>query len=680
VSYDTKMAWILRLEDRRVLRDPPPLIVPSLAGPVAPSSPAATADLTRLLTDEEARVRRRAALAIGRVGLSDGLPALSTVLARDVEEEVRQMAAFALGLIGDPAAAAALRTALADPSPLVHGRAAEALGRIGDASAAEAIGAMVGARIDAGDLEGLVPDELSHPLSPSIDAARLGLYALARLRAYDALAGAVLDRDGQPRSAWWPVAYALQRAQDARAIPALRALAATPTVYARAFAIRGLGELGDDLGADAVMPVLGDALVNPLVEIEAIRAARRLRLTAAAPALARLAFSGTVPPMVRAEALSALGETGIDDTAVHEGLFDLLSDRSPIVRAEVLSVIARLDRETFVTVLSGMTPDAQWTVRAALARVLGTLPADMAVPRLRAMLDDEDLRVVPPVLQALARLRAPGTDAVLREWLGHNDPVVRQAAALSLGELMPAGGAAALVDAYEFGRADGTYVARAAALAALAAYGAAAAAEPLRAAFEDSSWAVRVRAAALLASLDPEAEVSEAIRPAPGGRPPTAYEAPALTSPTVSPHAFIDTDKGTIEIELAVIDAPLTADNFMELARKGFFDGVTFHRVVPNFVVQAGDPRGDGDGGPGYTIRDELNQRPYLRGTVGMALDWRDTAGSQFFITHSPQPHLDAAYTAFGYVVAGMDVVDRLEPGDVIRRVRMWDGVQPFEP
>ena len=106
--------------------------------------------------------------------------------------------------------------------------------------------------------------------------------------------------------------------------------------------------------------------------------------------------------------------------------------------------------------------------------------------------------------------------------------------------------------------------------------------------------------------------------------------------PTSTPSA------GTIQIELAVLDAPLTVENFIALARKGYFNGLSVHRVVPDFVVQDGDPRGDGEGGPGYTIRDELNQRPYLRGTVGMALDWPDTGGSQFFITHSPQPHLDA--------------------------------------
>ena len=137
---------------------------------------------------------------------------------------------------------------------------------------------------------------------------------------------------------------------------------------------------------------------------------------------------------------------------------------------------------------------------------------------------------------------------------------------------------------------------------------------------------------------------------------------------------FIETAKGTIEIELAVLDAPQTSRNFIALARKGFFNGLQIHRVVPNFVVQDGDPRGDGAAARATSIRDELNERPFVRGTVGMALSWKDTGGSQFFITHSPQPHLDARYTVFGHVVSGMDVVDRIQQRDVIQRVRIWDG------
>jgi len=210
---------------------------------------------------------------------------------------------------------------------------------------------------------------------------------------------------------------------------------------------------------------------------------------------------------------------------------------------------------------------------------------------------------------------------------------------------------------------------------ALSKYGAAAAIPTLRTALGDKDWAVRVKAAELLKSLDATIETAQAIRPAPVAGV-ANYDLPSLTSPAVSPHVYIEMEKGTIEIELDVLDAPITASNFITLARKGYFDGLTFHRVVRNFVAQAGDPRGDGEGGPGYTIRDELNQEPYLRGTVGMALAWRDTGGSQFFITHSPQPHLDARYTVFGRVISGMEVVDGINQWDVIRRIRVWDGVQ----
>jgi cyclophilin family peptidyl-prolyl cis-trans isomerase len=147
-----------------------------------------------------------------------------------------------------------------------------------------------------------------------------------------------------------------------------------------------------------------------------------------------------------------------------------------------------------------------------------------------------------------------------------------------------------------------------------------------------------------------------------------------LAAPAYSPQAYLQTTRGEIRIELAVLDAPRTVASFVSLVGKGFYDGLAWHRVVPDFVVQAGDPRGDGEGGPGYTLRDEINERPYLRGSVGMALDWKDTGGSQFFITHSPQPHLDGRYTVFGRVISGIEVADALQPWDVIQSARVWDG------
>jgi cyclophilin family peptidyl-prolyl cis-trans isomerase len=133
--------------------------------------------------------------------------------------------------------------------------------------------------------------------------------------------------------------------------------------------------------------------------------------------------------------------------------------------------------------------------------------------------------------------------------------------------------------------------------------------------------------------------------------------------------ATLTTVRGPIRLELFGAEAPITAWNFLALARSGYYRNTRFHRVVPNFVAQDGDPRDDGNGGPGYAIRDEMNRHRYERGAVGMALSGPDTGGSQYFITHSPQPHLDGHYTVFGRVLQGYDVLDRIVQGDLITRI-----------
>jgi len=120
----------------------------------------------------------------------------------------------------------------------------------------------------------------------------------------------------------------------------------------------------------------------------------------------------------------------------------------------------------------------------------------------------------------------------------------------------------------------------------------------------------------------------------------------------------------------------LTVDNFIKLARSNYFNGLAIHRVVPNFVMQDGDPRGDGNGGPGWQIRCEINMLSYERGAVGMALSGKDTGGSQWFVTHSPQPHLDGGYTVFGKVnETDMKIVDNLVRGDKILKVQIVENV-----
>jgi peptidyl-prolyl cis-trans isomerase B (cyclophilin B) len=133
----------------------------------------------------------------------------------------------------------------------------------------------------------------------------------------------------------------------------------------------------------------------------------------------------------------------------------------------------------------------------------------------------------------------------------------------------------------------------------------------------------------------------------------------------------METTQGTIELELDPKYAPITVNNFVFLAGEHFYDGVVFHRVIADFVIQGGDPTGTGRGGPGYRFADELKGNPLTHGAkaISMANAGPDTNGSQFFITHSPQPHLNGKHTVFGKVVGGADVVDRIRQGDSMLRV-----------
>jgi len=129
-----------------------------------------------------------------------------------------------------------------------------------------------------------------------------------------------------------------------------------------------------------------------------------------------------------------------------------------------------------------------------------------------------------------------------------------------------------------------------------------------------------------------------------------------------------------IDLEFYPQDAPKTVDNFVSLAKKGFYNGLTFHRVVPDFVVQGGCPKGDGTGGPGHTVAAEFNARKHVRGTLAMARSQhRDSAGSQFYITYGPTPHLDGNYTVFGQVTSGMEHVDRIKQGDRMKTVEILE-------
>jgi peptidyl-prolyl cis-trans isomerase B (cyclophilin B) len=157
---------------------------------------------------------------------------------------------------------------------------------------------------------------------------------------------------------------------------------------------------------------------------------------------------------------------------------------------------------------------------------------------------------------------------------------------------------------------------------------------------------------------------------------PKTYSAPPpMTIDTSNQYtATIETEKGDLVLELFASDAPNTVNNFVFLAREGFYDGLTFHRVVPDFVVQGGCPVGDGTGGPGYQFDDEITEHTHVAGALSMANSGPNTNGSQFFITYTAQHHLDGHHSVFGQLIEGMDVLEQIEQGDIMIRVTIAEG------
>jgi cyclophilin family peptidyl-prolyl cis-trans isomerase/HEAT repeat protein len=386
--------------------------------------------------------------------------------------------------------------------------------------------------------------------------------------------------------------------------------------------------------------------------------------------------------VVRREALRALAKLPAE-RGLGERLVGLVASREPWIRAAALGALAHNDQDDFALVLSGMDPDRVLFVRSALAAALGELGDESSVAVLHRMLKNEDPRVLPAVLDALRRARGRDALDTLKRALEHPDLGVRVAAAQGIAALSPAGASAALLAAWRRGLGDGEgeLEARLAAVVALAAQKDVEASSGLReVALKDPSRAVRTRAASLLRELGgepPDPGPERIVRPLVDYALLMAPYQPQVGVALYTPRAFLKTRHGTIEIQLDVVEAPLTSASFVALARRGFYDGLSFHRVEPGFVVQGGCPRGDGNGGPGYALRCEITRRSYGRGSVGMALSGKDTGGSQFFITLAPQPQLDGGYTLFGQVVSGMEAVDKIRPGDLIERVTLWTGDEP---
>jgi peptidylprolyl isomerase len=317
-------------------------------------------------------------------------------------------------------------------------------------------------------------------------------------------------------------------------------------------------------------------------------------------------------PLLRARLLRSAGES--DDPRARDLLFGAAREDEPLIIAGAIDGLATLCRRN----RSDMTLIS--TVVAESVRLLSA--RDVAVAATSASLLGDSLfrrrESVPPLLETLADLRPP------------HDTEAMQGIILTLGKI---GDTRALQPLLAQLQSPDPSVANAAAAALQEMTGV------------DYSGRIQRKAEPLYVDLD------------------FAY----LRSLPPVVRVKLETARGDITIDLGTNDAPFTVMAVLKLAaQRGFYRGLTFHRVVPNFVVQGGDPRGDGWGGPGFAIRSEFSMRSYDTGTVGIASAGKDTEGSQFFITHSPQPHLDGRYTIIGKVVAGMDVADRLQVDDRI--------------
>jgi cyclophilin family peptidyl-prolyl cis-trans isomerase/HEAT repeat protein len=681
-----------------------------------------TGDLGVLLSDRVAAVRRRAALAAGRIGDEGAVVPLASLLSKDASESVRAMAAFALGETESAAGADALVTAMrTSKSGEVRARAIEALGKIAGALPQRE----QARRLELGSMIlQTLSGEQQQP-RPDRGVIMMGLTAALRARPENAgqtVARSLASTDARVRA---DAANTLARLRATDANEQLRTLLTNDTdAVVRANAARALGASEDAASFDA-LAARATSDTDERVRVSAIRALASLKDARASASLlerGKLLLAahrdaktkGTARPSQVNELLeiaTALGRVLAntnDETAL--AWLREFRDAEEYGAPEVEMAFARIApaqylRERPFNKLSGRSAASfggrgdtplRWQGVASIAQGLGevaavtserggnsaiSLQADAQII-IRAMLNDPNTPALamPDVLRAVAASKSPDMTDVMIGKLTAEDVIVRATAAELLGESAPDPVIIrALVDALPKAFEDKQLNdAALAILDALAKQKGSQAFDAIKTALAVPDHLVRRRAIALLRDNQLVGDSQAAQTVATLNKPADYTRALARVGRRV--HAQVLTDKGRFTIEFVPDDAPLTVDNFIQLANKKFFDGIVFHRVVPNFVVQGGDPRGDGNGGPGHQIRCEINQVPYARGAVGMALSGKDTGGSQWFVTHSPQPHLDGGYTVFGRVVEGMDVVDRIARGDRIRSIQIVENARPVAP
>jgi cyclophilin family peptidyl-prolyl cis-trans isomerase/HEAT repeat protein len=620
-------------------------------------------------------LRRRTLLAAGRIGDKRATPRLIASLA-DHDTAIAARAAFALGLLRDttavPALAAVLRPADLASRPTVIGEAALALAKMPTAAGKQAVTDFLAAAPTHGP-----------GVRRAAGQALLAVWRFPRPMNTDAVARWLPSLDAELA---WRAAYALSRRPDPRGTAALMQHVRDADGLVQSFAMRGLtSALADSagIGRAAALAVLLQGTRSPAHAVS-VNATRSLATYDAPESISRLLELLTGDDAYLAvTAAESFGRLGAKAPASSPVLRRIALDASkPIfLRTTALASLADVDEAAAAEVADAFMRAPGWRERSAAARVYARAAghADYGSSPLGARLEaatrDPDGRVATAALESavgaagdsVARIRP-----LLEAGLENPDFYARVNAIGGMGQVGDPAAAPTLFDAYARAQRDSMDDA---ALAAVDALGALAKRDPsiARTFFarfpRSGDYLVRQHAAAAFGDSVAVPAWGPAL-PIMAGHELDFYRGLVRGGQArPRPHARIVTDRGTLELELFADDAPLTVENFLSLVRRGYFDGQEWPRVVPNFVIQGGDPRGDTNGGPGYSIRDEIDRHPYLAGSLGMALSGPDTGGSQWFVTHSPQPHLDGTYTVFGRVVRGMEVVGRVLPGDRIIRV-----------
>ena len=593
----------------------------------------------------DSELRIELAEGLGRVGDPRGLSVLEELLG-DPEATVRRAAAFGLGSLGDAGAIDPLLRASSDPDRETGKWAVASLASL-DADFQKVIVA----------LQELPPEEARARLLPSL------FRFSSRETLPIAQQGLTLDRPELRRLAL----YSLARNPLPEAAPLFRPLLKDPDPWLRGWAARALGQVGDMQDLDLLQPLLMDA-TTPV--IQALRAGRSL-----------VERGQSAPPESWVPELSRLlrdPDPGVAITATESARAWLPDDRLGDALVELVkSGTGRQQEVAFLALAAGgdsrgvallrplsQDADPRWRALAAAAA------SDLEMPSvLEALLEDADPEVR---LAAITGIVDRGSDSVagfIVQAMADSDPAVR-GRSLEWAAEHPEIPVELLVHGLTGPPRQPVelYLQGTAALLARALNEPLERGEIVRILEElaaRSDYPVRVQAGLA---------VEELGLPRPATGPATVRRTAAtyreLVRRSVQPRfADLDTRHGVVRLQLDCPTAPLTCLNFLQLVNQGFYDGLEFHRVVADFVIQGGDPRGDGWGGPGFTIRDEVNRQSFEAGVVGMALAGPDTGGSQFFITLSPQPHLDADFTAFGRVIDGFEVLGLIEQGDRIERL-----------